>query len=190
MSLIPAFKIGLWNAWILSLAFLLVTYVLSSLIVSKKAGLFVWPRYTRWEKILNVILVVTMFSPFVYSIFLPLKLGSGWLYAGLPIYLIGMIFVIMTILSFAVAPVDKPLTKGIFRISRNPMYFGWFLVYIGMGIVCASWVFLVVGLAFRNMNDFLITAEERICLEMYGNRYREYMKKTPKWIGIPKLGKS
>jgi len=190
MSLIPAFKIGLWNAWILSLAFLLVTYVLSQLMVSKKAGLFVCPRYTRWEKILNVILVVTMFSPFVYSIFVPLKLGTGWFYTGLPIYLIGMIFVIMTILSFVIAPIDKPLTRGVFRISRNPMYFGWFLVYIGMGIVCASWVFVLVGLAFRNMNDFLITAEERICLEMYGDTYREYMKKTPKWIGIPKLGKN
>ena len=121
---------------------------------------------------------------------LPLKPGSGWFYAGLSIYLIGMILVIMTILSFATAPVDKPFTRGIFRISRNPMYFGWFLVYIGMGIVCASWVFLVVGPAFRNMNDFLITAEERICLEMYGDTYREYMKKTAKWIGIPKLGES
>ena len=190
MSLIPAFQIGPWNAWIFSLAFLLVIYVLSPLIVSKKAGLFVWPRYTRWEKILNVILMVTMFSPFIYSIFLPLKLDTGWFYAGLPIYLIGMIFVIITILNFSTAPVDKLLTRGIFRISRNPMYFGWFLVYMGMGIGCGSWLFIVIGLAFRNMNNFLISAEERTCLEMYGNVYREYMKKTPKWIGMPKLGKS
>ena len=128
MPLIPVFQIGLWNAWVLSLAFLLVTYALGPLIVSKKAGLFVWPRYTRGEKILNGILVVTMFSPFVYGILLPLKLGTGWFCAGLPIYLVGMTFVTMTILSFATAPVDKPITKGVFRISRNPMYFGWSLV--------------------------------------------------------------
>lgn len=190
MSLIPAFQIGLWNAWILCLAFLLVTYVLSQLMVSKKAGLFVWPRLTRWEKILNGVSVITMFSPFVYSVFVPLKLGTGWFFAGLPVYVVGMIFVTMTILSFSTAPVDKPVTSGVFRISRNPMYFGWFLMYISMGIVCASWVFLVAAIALIGMNHLLIPAEERICLEMYGDTYREYMKKTAKWIGIPKSGKS
>jgi len=190
MSLIPAFQIDLWNAWILSLAFLLVAFALSQLIVSKKAGLFVSPRLTRWEKILlNGVSVVTIFSPFVYSIFVPLKLGTGWFYAGLPIYLVGMVFVTMTILGFAITPVDKPVTRGVFRFSRNPMYFGWFLVYIGMGIACASWIFLLVGLAFIVMNHLFIPAEERICLEMYGSAYREYMERTPKWIGMPKSKK-
>ena len=190
MSLIPAFQIGLWNAWILSLAFLLVTCVLSQLMVSKKAGLFVRPRLTRWEKILNRVSVITMFSPFVYSIFVPLRLGTGWFFAGLPVYVVGMIFVTMPILSFSTAPVDKPVTRGVFRISRNPMYFGWFLVYVGMEIVCGSSVFLLAGLAFIIMNHILIPPEERICLEIYGSAYREYMNRTPKWIGIVKLGKS
>ena len=138
---------------------------------------------------LNGVAVVTMFSSFVYSVFVPLKLGTGWFYTGLPIYLVGMIFVTMTILSFSTAPVDKPVTRGVFRLSRNPMYFGWFLVYIGMGIACASWIFLLVGLAVIVMNHLLIPAEERICLEMYGSAYREYMERTPKWIGIPKSKK-
>ena len=29
-------------------------------------------------------------------------------------------------------------------------------------------------------------AEERGCLETYGEEYREYLDKTPRWIGIPK----
>ena len=28
--------------------------------------------------------------------------------------------------------------------------------------------------------------EGRVCLEAYGNAYREYVDKTPRWIGIPK----
>lgn len=131
-----------------------------------------------------------MFSPFVYSIFVPLRLGTGWFFAGLPVYVVGMIFITMTILSFSTAPVDKPVTRGVFRISRNSMYFGWFLVYVGMGIMCGSWVFLLAGLASIIMNHILIPAEERICLEMYGSAYREYMNRTAKWIGIVKLGKS
>jgi protein-S-isoprenylcysteine O-methyltransferase Ste14 len=32
-------------------------------------------------------------------------------------------------------------------------------------------------------------AEERECLEKYWDAYREYMKRTPRWIEIPESGK-
>jgi protein-S-isoprenylcysteine O-methyltransferase Ste14 len=32
-------------------------------------------------------------------------------------------------------------------------------------------------------------AEERWCLEKYGDAYREYMNRTPRWIGLPKSEK-
>jgi len=28
--------------------------------------------------------------------------------------------------------------------------------------------------------------EERFCLEKYGEAYREYIDKTPRWMGLPK----
>jgi protein-S-isoprenylcysteine O-methyltransferase Ste14 len=31
-----------------------------------------------------------------------------------------------------------------------------------------------------------VPAEERFLLEKYGDAYREYMSKTPRWLGIPK----
>jgi protein-S-isoprenylcysteine O-methyltransferase Ste14 len=36
------------------------------------------------------------------------------------------------------------------------------------------------------LTDIKVGAEERWCLEKYGDAYQEYMNKTPKWIGIPK----
>ena len=38
------------------------------------------------------------------------------------------------------------------------------------------------------IHDPLITPipEERECLEVYGNAYREYMNRTSRWVGIPK----
>jgi protein-S-isoprenylcysteine O-methyltransferase Ste14 len=35
-----------------------------------------------------------------------------------------------------------------------------------------------------------IGAEERFLLEKYGDVYREYLNRTPRWIGIPKSRKS
>jgi len=35
-----------------------------------------------------------------------------------------------------------------------------------------------------------IGLEEEQCLEKYGDTYREYMDRTPRWIGIPKSKKN
>ncbi len=50
MSLIPAFEIGIWNAWILILPYLLVNFGLSFLLVDRKSALWLSPSYTRLEK--------------------------------------------------------------------------------------------------------------------------------------------
>jgi len=187
MSLIPAFEIGVWNAWIFILPFLLVNYGLSYAIVSRKATLFVWPSYTKLEKRLLAITMVIMFGSWVYSIFVPLKLGTAWFYAGLPIYLLGLTFTTLAVISFATTPVGKPNTTGIYRISRHPMNFGWLLMFIGIGIAGASWVYLLVTLIYLGMyKNILAIPEERMCCERFGDVYREYMKRTPRWIGIPK----
>ena len=186
MSLVPAFEIGVWNAWIFVVPFLLVTYGLSYLIVDRKASLFTWPPYTESEKMLVPIQMLLMLVPCIYGIFLPLKLGSAWLYTGLVIYLLGLAFIIMSVVTFSATPPDKPNTTGIYRVSRNPMYFGWFLAYFGIGIASASWLFLLLSVALITVMTILAFPEERFCCEKYGDVYREYMNITPRWIGIPK----
>jgi protein-S-isoprenylcysteine O-methyltransferase Ste14 len=32
----------------------------------------------------------------------------------------------------------------------------------------------------------IISAEEQFLLENYGNDYKDYLNRTPRWIGIPK----
>ena len=135
--------------------------------------------------------MVSLFALWVYSIFLPLKLGTAWFYAGLVICLLGMIFVTLATLNFAATPLDKPNTKGIYRISRHPMYFGSLLIFIGIGIASSSWVFLLFAMIFLILQmNILVIPEERMCCEKYGDAYREYMNRTPRWIGMPKAGKN
>jgi len=125
----------------------------------------------------------------IYSIFLPLKLGTIWFYAGLPICLLALFIGIMAGVAFATAPLNEPINKGVYRISRHPMYFGGFLEYVGIGIARASWVFLLCAVVWIATWNIGVIEEERICLKMYGDAYREYMNRTPRWIGIPKSEK-
>jgi protein-S-isoprenylcysteine O-methyltransferase Ste14 len=192
MSLVPEFELGLWNAWILMVSFLLsfiVLGVLDSLSGQKGLSRPSTPSLNEKEKKLNGISLLVILASAIYSFFLPLKLGTAWLYLGLLVYLFGMIFNFVAATNLMNTPMDRPATKGLYRISRNPIYLGAFLEFIGIGIDCASWLFLLLTALFIIPQHILIGAEERWCLEKYGEAYREYMNKTPKWIGIPKSEK-
>jgi protein-S-isoprenylcysteine O-methyltransferase Ste14 len=95
----------------------------------------------------------------------------------------------MVVVTFATTPIDKePLTKGLYRYSRHPMYVTQALMFIGVGIACASWVFLLFTVIYTIPSIICASPEERFCLEKYGDAYREYMNRTPRWIGVPKSG--
>ena len=190
MSLVPAFEIGVWNAWILMLYFPLhplIMIVVDKLVgvgnINKKMGDV---PYTRTEKKMFNSMLILMLLACIYSIFLPLKLGTPWFYAGLPIYLIGLIMVIFAIVNIAITPEGKPFTKGAYRYSRHPMTFWGNITYLGVSIASASWVFLLFVAVVAILLHYLMIAEERGCLEYYGDAYREYMNRTPRWMGIPK----
>jgi protein-S-isoprenylcysteine O-methyltransferase Ste14 len=124
----------------------------------------------------------------LYSIFLPLKIGTAWLYVGLVIFALALVMSVITTVNYATTPLDTPVSKGVYRISRNPIYFTGFLLYIGIGIATASWVILLCAILWIVLFQIVLPSEERFLLEKYGDSYREYMNKTPKWIGFPKSG--
>ncbi len=147
MSLIPAFELGLWNAWVFLLLHQGGTSVLLQLMYSRdvwKDVMDVWKKSStdissdKTVRILEYSVYFVMFVVFGYSIFLPLKLSTVWFYVGLFIYLLGVIVDFMASVGWATNPLDKPIDRGVYRISRNPMDFGNFVVIIGVGIACTS----------------------------------------------------
>jgi len=132
--------------------------------------------------------VVIMPFSIIYSIFLPLQIGNAWFYIGLVIFISALVMRLMTTISFATTPVDKPFTSGIYRILRHPIYFSGFLLNLSIGIVCASWVIMLCAILWIAFFHIVVPAEERFLVGQYGNAYREYMNRTPRWIGISKSG--
>jgi protein-S-isoprenylcysteine O-methyltransferase Ste14 len=189
MALIPAFEIGIWNAWIIILLSFLscpVSIFLINKEAMKKFTATPSVPYSKTEKISDRIYLLLALATIVYSIFLPLKLGTVWLYIGLPLCFIALIMNLITAVSFATAPLVGLVTKWTYRISRNPICVGTFLMYVGISIACASWIYLTYAVVFIILMRIGVTPEERFLLEKHGNAYREYMNRTPRWIGIPR----
>ena len=121
-----------------------------------------------------------------YSVFLPLQLGTVWFYIGLSVYIIGSIIMAIATFNFINTPKNQMIKKGVYRVSRHPMYLAFFFICLGSGIATVSWLFMLLSviMAICFYQEALI--EERHCLDKYGSVYKEYMNNVPRWLGVPK----
>jgi protein-S-isoprenylcysteine O-methyltransferase Ste14 len=186
MSWIPAFDIGVWNAWILVLPLFLIPMIMAPI----KKGLFKKTesaaKLSQSEKIVFTLSKIALMLTFLYSFFLPLKLGTAWFYTGLPIGLLGIAMYIVVSVNILGTPMDKPFTSGLYRYSRHPMTVFGFLAPLGAGIASASWLFILLTIILIITHFMNTIPEERSCLAAFGDTYREYVKRTPRWLGLPK----
>ena len=185
MSAIPVFEIGVWNAWI----FMLINFLPMPILMRIHKGLIEesLKSYGEANKAVYYIEWLLWALAFVYSIFLPLRLGTIWFYIGLPIVVIGVVTFVMVLVPFITTPIGKePVTTGLYRYSRHPMYVTQLVMFIGAGLACASWLFLLLSIVYTGLGLVYAGSEEQMCLEKYGDAYREYMNRTPRYLGIPR----
>lgn len=182
MELVPVIKIGIWNAWILTT--ILFLFIMLSGALPKDIGKRITP--VKEVKKINNVMMIVFFTMIIYSIFLPLKLGTMWFYIGLAVYLLGFVISITALLSIATTKPGEPFTTGMYRYSRNPIAIGTLLPFIGAGIASASWLFLLLSVILMFISYFLVITEESANIRKFGDSYREYMSRTPRWLGMPK----
>ncbi|MEN6571453.1 MAG: methyltransferase [Anaerolineaceae bacterium] len=190
MEFFPCLQIGLWNAWILMVIFPLQPLIMSG--IEKAAGtgpilkrMGEHPSNPR-ERYLNLVYTVTEGLLILYSIFLPLRIGTFWFFTGMGLYLIGLILLLWVGFSVAKTPEGQPFTTGVYRISRHPGYLSQGIIFLGVSVASASWVFLIFTVILWVISAFFASGEEKACLEKYGEVYSQFLKRTPRWPGIPK----
>jgi protein-S-isoprenylcysteine O-methyltransferase Ste14 len=80
-------------------------------------------------------------------------------------------------------PVQALVTTGIHGWSRNPIYVGMFLLYVGIGAAALSpWILvLVVPIAFV-MRYGVVAREEAYLQRRFGDAYRDYRGRVRRWL--------
>jgi protein-S-isoprenylcysteine O-methyltransferase Ste14 len=185
MSVIPEFELGLWNAWIFMVPSLLLM-LLWLLVMTKKRAPAAGMRLSKTKLSFCLFSKLVYFAAVMYSVFLPLELGAIWFYVGFPITLVGLVGSMVTVVNWASTPAGELVTRGLYCFSRHPGYVTEVLVLLGVSIASASWVFLLFPVIVGVGAVYFIRMEEAQCIGHYGNAYREYMERTPRWIGMPK----
>jgi len=183
------FQLGVWNAWVLVLFYFFVSIL--PLFFKRKqrdlAGISpvnveknVYARVNYWISFILFILV------FIVSVFIPMRVYSFWFYPGMVLYVVGMFFIVFAIHSWVITPEGDLITGGIYRFSRNPMYVSMFFTHVGIGLVCVSWVFMLLTLVYIVVTMILVGYEEDFCRKRYGKSFDRYLAMAPRWFGIGK----
>ena len=79
--------------------------------------------------------------------------------------------------------VNKLVTSGIYKYSRNPMYLGLLLIVISSSILYLNIYSVTTPMIFYYwINRFQIKREEIFLTEKFGKEYLLYMTRTRRWI--------
>jgi len=183
MELFPNLEIGLSNGWILIILFfgaygiMLISFPKSAIArLYDRSGQRKYPLYRR----LFVASFVLLW--FVFMSLTPLKIGDVVFVIGIPIYSLGLIGFLIALYNFKNTPVDQPVTSGLYRFSRHPQQLAISLSFLGISIAIGSWsAFAVMILGVIGAHKKII-AEEEACLEQYGESYKDYMERIPRYF--------
>ena len=93
----------------------------------------------------------------------------------------------VTSASRAGVAVDRPgalVTSGAFSVARNPMYQGWTMAIIGLGIAARSvWMLAGSAVAAATVHRASL-AEEADLLRAFGDRFADYRARTPRYVTL------
>jgi len=75
------------------------------------------------------------------------------------------------------------ITSGIYHYIRHPGYLSDILIFIGLALAMSNLItLLVIAVTFAAAYAYRIRTEERMLIEIFGERYREYQKASKRLI--------
>jgi len=76
------------------------------------------------------------------------------------------------------------IRTGVFSISRNPLYLGGALVFLGIALILNMvWALLALLVSLALCHVILIVPEERYLAAKFGEAYAEYCATVHRWLG-------
>ncbi len=152
--------------------------------------------------------VFTVLVPVSVTILMPRLLFSHQSFVSTPLFLTipgaclilaGTVFYMKCAWDFAwigkgtPAPIDAPKTlieRGLYRLTRNPMYVGILMIVTGESLIFYSGVlFLYAVLLWLAFHLMVSLYEEPHLKKAFGSSYEEYCKQVPRWFCFPRSRK-
>ena len=187
MEIIPEFEPGILNTY-LFMIWLLILPFLTTLIVKKPsvAKTIRTSAPMNYEKTFNFLSMAAIIIGVLLSFFIPLKTTSILFYPGLILFTIAIILHFIILMTIRNADPEKPFTTGPYRFSRHPIYLALTMMLIATTMMSQSIIIILVLIIASIHMILAMPAEEKYCLQKFGQLYQNYKKKTPRFFGPPR----
>jgi len=84
------------------------------------------------------------------------------------------------------APIDPPkalVDRGLYRVTRNPMYVGVLSMILAEALFFASpWLLAYAAALFSVFHAFVVFYEEPTLRRLFGQAYSDYTTRVPRWL--------
>lgn len=184
MNFLPQFELSLTNAFWFSIVFIITNIIMLRVHPSHyRKRVLSMPKFDnkfhQFAGMLNFIIFQGLVG---ILIFIPIQFNYNEFIIGMVIFTTGYILYVMSLYNYATSQPDKPVTKGVYKISRNPQQIFTILMWTGIGLLTSCWliIFLCLLQLFLAYPTFI--AQENYCVEKYGIAYKDYMKNTPRYL--------
>jgi protein-S-isoprenylcysteine O-methyltransferase Ste14 len=183
VEIMPALSFGWLNGWIF-LVLLALTDGILFLVFPKRVVTRLFDRsgWSQMQVIFTVVGKLCALICLIFIIFTPFKIGFSVFVIGAVVTTMGLVGLAKALFDFNNTPVDELVTRGMYRISRHPQIVMSSVVLLGACIAIGSWAALLLLVAARVFSHLGILAEEEVCLKQYGDSYRVYMERVPRYF--------
>jgi protein-S-isoprenylcysteine O-methyltransferase Ste14 len=82
-----------------------------------------------------------------------------------------------------VLPPSILVTYGPYAYTRNPIYVAALALWLGWSILFGSLVILIGVVVLTAWITFVVPREERTLEKQFGETYRQYQARVPRWLG-------
>ena len=138
-----------------------------------------------------VVIVLTVF-PKIYSFLLPISFLTNNIFtiSGVVLLLIAMVWVLVAQTQMQKSwriGIDedvktKLVQRGLFKISRNPIFLGMRIMLLGLFLIIPNAVTLVILISGELLIQIQVRLEEEFLVRTHDESYIAYKKQVRRWI--------
>jgi protein-S-isoprenylcysteine O-methyltransferase Ste14 len=111
--------------------------------------------------------------------------------AGWPLVAAGLCLNVWAVAARGGEAIEHParlVTGGPQAWTRNPMYVGWTLLHLGVGVLARSpWVLVAWPVSFALIHRSVLHEERRLA-QRFGHEFTEYRAQVPRYVRLPGRG--
>ena len=137
-----------------------------------------------------ILLYAVSESAYLYLVPIPWLQHTSLLFVGCGMLLLSMCWIIVAQyhmgnswrIEFDQEKKTEFIQKGLFRISRNPMFLGVRINLLGFSLILPNAATLVVLVLGDILLQIQVRMEEEYLAKQHGESYEEYKKKVARWL--------